>query len=624
MGKVRLEQGQSLTIKEPGIFRLALEFSRQPEGSLIVSGQCASGLAPSLSPGNNQFHLGAQENPGKVLLSITLEETLEKNGLSAPKILNNKSTFDYCSPSFMIQNQSEKMSEVGWQISSDPHFLMVPSNLDQIEPYASTISLPLISETFLNPGDTYYFRVKGSRNGQWSDWSAPFKFTVNKPLALEAVEFEQIDDNTYELNWERFAEESEHPIEYLIFGSNSLDFIPSVYCDHQVNAIVDGIVAEEEPNQNLIATTTEQRIEIPGGLAYYRIIARQHGQLSVPSRIIHVYDQDLVQPRNVLQMCEDGNHLMVAKRSLFPSAYSWSGTSLPCPAKSLRENTLTKLQLILRSARSLENTKYPYVSPEVDESVWEEVRPYLLPENHPAWPKLNRVFCKTRVTQSPEIFKKSGFKRWRPGRWSRVSASSHPEFYEYFIKAYCDVETGILYDWRKWIHRINGAETIRVCIKEHGLEADFKVPHKWIYPLPKNPSPPKSSRLLRKNFILVCENMRIEEHESNEKLYKNMNHRVMKGLYTVLQVCGLYDSVYCFNIPFCKDGRLAVIDTEYHHKWPVPFHKLRGSFSSRMREYWDKLTYSGGSIPNGVNIPNPPRMDRRDKPEDKHRKVKAI
>ena len=55
--------------------------------------------------------------------------------------------------------------------------------------------------------------------------------TVNKPLALEAVEFEQIDDNTYELNWERFAEESEHPIEYLIFGSNSLDFIPSVYCD---------------------------------------------------------------------------------------------------------------------------------------------------------------------------------------------------------------------------------------------------------------------------------------------------------------------------------------------------------------------------------------------------------
>ena len=78
VGKVRLEQGQSLAIKEPGIFRLALEFSRQPEGSLIVSGQCASGLAPSIFPGNNQFHLGAQENPGKVLLSITLEETAGK------------------------------------------------------------------------------------------------------------------------------------------------------------------------------------------------------------------------------------------------------------------------------------------------------------------------------------------------------------------------------------------------------------------------------------------------------------------------------------------------------------------------------------------------------------------
>jgi hypothetical protein len=269
----------------------------------------------------------------------------------------------------------------------------------------------------------------------------------------------------------------------------------------------------------------------------------------------------------------------------------------------------------LRSASAVESNKYPYEFPDVDEAIWQEVRPYLLPENHPAWSNLNRVFCKSRATLNPNEFKKAGFKRWRPGRWSRVSASSHPELKEYFVKAYCDVETGILYDWRKWIHRIQGAESIRDCIKKYNLKDHFKVPHKWIYPLPKHPSPPKSSRYLRKNFILVCENMRIEEHARNEKLYKHMKQRTMEGLYMVLQVCGLYDSVYCFNIPYCKDGRIAVIDTEYHHKWPVPFHKLRKSFSKDMQDYWDRITYKGGKIPDGTTVPNPPRMDRRDKPD---------
>ena len=615
--KIELLPGESLIFKDEGIFHVSLKFAAHPKGQIILGGICARTFFPHLTNGQNHLSLGAMENPSVVRFCYEVDEALEGARVPTLQILNDHDTFDYSSPYFQLGLPLVDYEMIWWQISPDSNFQLIPSNFDQVESYASTLSLPLISETFFNPGNTYYFRVKGYCKGQWSEWSTPYTFVTNKPLAVEEVEFDQLDENDYELNWERFAEDSDEPIEYLIFGSNALDFIPSIYCDRQVNAIVDGEVTDEELNDNLIAITLEPKIKVQGGLAYYRIIARQRGQLSVPSPIIHVFDQDFIQPRNILQIVEgEDHHQLQAKRTLFPPSYPWMETALPrISVPVAKENNLIKLQAVLRSATKLENKSH-YESPEVTDEIWNEVRPYLLPANHPAWPKLNRVFCKSRATQNSETFKRAGFKRYRPGRWSRVSASSHPEFNEYFIKAYCDCEVGIIYDWKKWIHRIKGAETIKACIVKYKLQSDFKVPRKWLYPLPKHPSPPKNPHYVRKNFILVCENMRIHEHDTNEKMYKKkMTHKLMNELYTVLQVCGLYDSVYCFNIPFCKDNRIAVIDTEYHHKWPVPFRKLNSKFSKEMRLYWEKMTHNGGRIPDGVNQHNPPRMDRRDIPK---------
>ena len=611
--KVCLQPGESFEFKEE-VFEASLLLDSHPKGNILISGIGSWTLFPSLVKGKNRIYLGAKKNPTLIRFRYEVNEELEKNLSPSVQVSNQTHSFDYCSPYFMLESPG-KIEKIWWQIAWDKNFHLIPSNFDQVEPFQSVINLPLLSETFLNPGGTYYFRVKGYSNGKWSEWSVPYSFSVDKPATVEEVLFDQINENEYELNWERYAEESNEVIEYLVFGSNSLDFIPSIYCDKQVNAIVNEEVTEEEKVDNLVAITTEPKIRVSGSLAYYRIIARQRGQLSVPSTIIHVYDQDLIQPRNVLQVVKDASSFL-AKRMLFPASYPWTETSLPhVSIPSHRENSLIKLQLLLRSATTLDRSKYHYEFPHVDEDIWQQVRPYMLPENHPAWPKLSRVFCKTRATQSPEHFKRAGFRRWQPGRWSRVAASSHPEFPEYFIKAYCDTELGILYDWKKWIHRIKGAETIRECIKSHHLQNNFKVPHKWIYPLPKHPSPPRSSRYLRKNFILICENMQIQDHSTNEKMYKKkITTRLMNGLYTILQVCGLYDSVYVFNMPFCRDGRIAIIDTEYHHKWPVPFYKLTKYFPKDLQSYWNKITYKGGRIPNGVNQPNPPRMDRRDIP----------
>lgn len=612
--KVELLPGESFTFSESHLFKLKIAFSDQPKGQLIVSGTCAWTLFPSLTKGENHIHLRTKNNPSIVRFQYEVDDELVKNTIPPIHVCNQTHEFDYCNPSFMLETSLDNVEAIWWQIALDSNFQVVPSNFDQVESFTSIVTLPAISETFLNPGTTYYFRVKGFSHGQWGEWSAPYTFVANKPDAVEEVEFDQTSENEYELNWERYAQQSDELIEYFVFGSNSLDFIPSIYCDKQVNAIVDGVVTEEEVNDNLVAITAEPKIRVKGGLAYYRIIARQRGQFSVPSRIIHVYDQELIQPRNVLQIIENDDRIL-AKRQMFPASYAWTETSLPhifIPIDN--ENSLSKLQSLLRSVKKLDKIHYRYELPEVSEEIWAQVRPYMLPENHPAWPKLHRIFCNSRATLSPEEFKRAGFRRWRPGRWSRVAASSHPECQEYFIKAYCDTELGILYDWKKWIHRIKGAQAIRQCIKDNDLQANFKVPHKWIYPLPKRPAPPNSSRYLRKNFVLVCENMRIQEHSKNEKMYKKkMTRKLMNGLYCILQTCGLYDSVYVFNIPFCKDGRIAVIDTEYHHKWPVPFQKLNKSFSKDLQSYWEKITFKGGRIPNGITEPNPPRMDRRDR-----------
>ena len=55
---------------------------------------------------------------------------------------------------------------------------------------------------------------------------------------------------------------------------------------------------------------------------------------------------------------------------------------------------------------------------------------------------------------------------------------------------------------------------------------------------------------------------------------------------------GLKDSVFPDNIPFTKDGKMAFIDTEHHHLWPVDYYRLERYLSPEMKTYWKNLTHS--------------------------------
>lgn len=615
--KVSLEPGQSYLFDHQDTFCINVRFGEQPQGKLVITGTFSWALFPVLTQGQNNLCLGGEENPTTIQWLFDVEEVRKEQKRSPLQILNTTDEFDHCSPYFILGSTSlEPIEEIGWQISSTSDFQLIPSNFDQVEPFTSTLTVPLISETFLNANETYYFRAKAKHEGEWGDWSVPYSFIVRKPLPVEEAEFDKIGEGCYEISWGRFIQESDPSIEYLIFGSNSLDFIPSIYCDKQVNATMNGKVTEEETNDNLIAMTQETRLQVTGELAYYRIIARQKGQLSVPSSLVHVYDTYLFQPRNVLQVVKEDNN-NATKRVLIPSSYSWSGTALPSidiPSIPVYEEQINHLSFLLREAISLSTTRPHYeLHSSVTNEAWQAVRPYLLPENHPAKPKLDRLFSKKRISLNPGTLQRAGFPRWQPGRYSRVTASSHPELKDYFLKIYCDNEVGIKYDWKRWVQRCEGAEMIRDCIHRHHYQKIYSVPDKWIYPLPPQPSPPNEARYLRKNFVLVTDNMNVLPHKENKKAYRTkMDRNRLDALYTIFQECGLYDSVYPFNCPFCKDGKIAIIDTEYHHKWPVPFYKLRDHFAKELRSYWERITFRGGAIPDGVTRPHLPRQDRRD------------
>lgn len=589
--------GQKVTLNQNDLFAVCFKLETASTGSIQILSTCSQALLPTLVKGTNKLSLGSPENNSCIHISYLFDDQLENKAVAVPSISNSVNKFNQSTPYFNLES-SKPLEQIWWQISSSPEFNLIPSNFEQVEPFTSTVSLPLITDTFLNGGVNYYFRVKGYADGQWSNWSKPFPFSVQKPDAITRTEFDKRGKGKYEISWRPVAGKN---IEYMVFGSNSLDFIPSIYCSTQINAIVNGVVAQQEVNENLVAITQDPKIIVDGSLAYYRVIVRQGSQLSTPSNLIHVYDNDLVQTRNVLQVVEKKENQILIQRVEIPTSYSEKNDpvlDILASRSALRyDNQLYDLhQVILRSADA---TPKPYEKgPYISDEAWEAAKPYLLAENHPIRPKLDRIFSKRRVMYSSGSFKASGFKRSHQGRVSHILASGHPHLEGFFVKGFPDTDLAITNDWKKLIHRIVGANCVRECIANHGWEKKFKVPQKWLYPLPSEPSPPESSKVLRKTFVLIAEDMRILEHEKNNKLYKHkMDKKTIDMLFTILQEVGLYDSVYPFNVPFCKDGRLAFIDTEHHHRWPVAFHRFTKYFSKSAAQYWEKLIKEKGAPP---------------------------
>lgn len=308
--------------------------------------------------------------------------------------------------------------------------------------------------------------------------------------------------------------------------------------------------------------------------------------LLLPGDCYEILDDDVF---NLSILAEDSNGKLIieSSKSSLHDIKLWENTE--------SENYIPVLQDY--SFKHSENKEAipSYISyvqpPHVSQKVWNSVIPYLLPENHPIKASLDRIFNHSRAILSLKSLKKAGFNESHPRRFTRLIVTKHPDVPGYIFKLYLDAQR---YHKEKpeyyyWILRIRGAQIIQSFIDNHGFQNLFKVPKKWIYPLPATPAPPEE--FLRKNFILVEEDMNVYDDETNKKIWRSsaVTPQLLNALYAILKEVGLHDCVKPDNIPFSRDGRIAFIDTQTFHSWPVDYKEFTSFLPSSLQAYWKDL-----------------------------------
>lgn len=234
-----------------------------------------------------------------------------------------------------------------------------------------------------------------------------------------------------------------------------------------------------------------------------------------------------------------------------------------------------------------------WVKPEnIDENTWHNALPYLLPYHHPLKDKLDSLFCKKRHVASFKAMVRGGFTCLELRNWDNILVASHPTLKGYLIKTYVDEQYGIS-ELDELLKRIHGAHFTRQAICDFNLGHLFKVPHKWLYPLPSYFS--NDPNLQPKQFLLIVEDMSLVSDTANpRKWYNKPNKALLKALFQLLSTIGLKDSVFISNIPYSKDGKIAFIDTEHYHQWPIAYHRLNYRLRPEMEEYWNLLIHTNG------------------------------
>ncbi|OJU80037.1 MAG: hypothetical protein BGO10_00870 [Chlamydia sp. 32-24] len=456
-------------------------------------------------------------------------------------------------------NSSQNFEKIWWQISDNLDFSVVIPNFNIITKPSEKLLLSLIDETFINPSHKYYLRLKTFQNNQWSSWSKPFAFEIEKPESLQNVEFNKENDHFY-LSWDRKKDNEET---FYIYGSNNKDFLPSLYSNVDYNKISGLQVVQANESNNLIDITTEHKVEIGKNFAYYRVIVEKRGKFSTPSPLVYFYDNDISHERKILQ----AKDIFTAERQAL----------LQPTSKPQREKSLKGLTHFIKSSL---NTPYQ------EQDIMERIRPYILPDNHPMKDQLDRIFSQCNVLEGRHSIRAAGFDATDPVGCSGAVVACHPKLRGYLVKMYrCDQPFPD--EIRHFIKRVNGSRIIRESIDSRSFQNYLTVPKKWIYKLPNY----SHCSGIQRYAVLLVEKKNILKSKKNNKKWKSndLNRDQFRAFYTIMELNGLHDSVYPFNVPFCKDGRIAFIDTEQYHGWPIKWEKFARRLSYNMRIYLNQL-----------------------------------
>lgn len=278
------------------------------------------------------------------------------------------------------------------------------------------------------------------------------------------------------------------------------------------------------------------------------------------------------------------NECPYAFRIKYETEEGWSDWSSQHPFYILKtnENDLCIHQLLASRSKSS-----PHSS---GEKVLKNGNSCLIPEEHPMKGHLDRIFSENRVTFTMKSLKLAGFKASRPRKFTKIIVASHPDYPEYIFKLFVDAQRYekriSVYEY--WALRIQGARLIQEEIDKNGWQHLFKVPVKYLYPLPKDPS--CSSDFYSKDYLLVEDNMNIYPDSENNAIWKSdqVSQEHLSHLFTLVKTLGLSDSVKPANVPFSRDGKIAFVDTQAFHR-KVDFKHFKPFLSKKNREYWNQL-----------------------------------
>lgn len=230
----------------------------------------------------------------------------------------------------------------------------------------------------------------------------------------------------------------------------------------------------------------------------------------------------------------------------------------------------------------------PNPIPTLSEETWKAIEPHILPEKHPLKRKLDRIFKESHTSLTSASLATAGFTKSTPRRVSECVVSTHSKMKGFYFKLYldsCKEETDSLL-----IKRVLGAHRLRNTIDRLKYGSLFTVPKKWLYVLPSSSSQLEGTA--HKNLLVIAEDMDIRNDVKNHTLWKDdrvMTRERLKALYTLMKQEGLSDSIYFFNVPFTKKGKMAFIDTEYTQDFSTQFATVLHYLGPKGQAIWKEL-----------------------------------
>lgn len=221
----------------------------------------------------------------------------------------------------------------------------------------------------------------------------------------------------------------------------------------------------------------------------------------------------------------------------------------------------------------------------ISEKFSEKLLQHLIPNDHPIKHNLDKIFeTHPDALNNMQSLVQAGFYKIINTKHSKIKVIWHEKLKGYLLKVYTE-DVDYPHYLSQITNRVKGSKYIAEFIHEKKYEKHFKVPKKWIYPLPFVRDPTK------RQFILVAEEIPLLSKSDNIKAFRNpkLKNEIIHALFTIINELGLKDSLIRTNIPFSKDGKISFIDTEYYHIWPVTFKKLTHVFGENQQEYWKSL-----------------------------------